>query len=279
MIQDNFTIRLSLSVCLLFTIIAANAQTAYDFDHSRKFGLYLYNTGQYELAVQEFERAVFYLPSDSAANSMLFKTYAILGQTAKAVDGYVRFTHDADLQFMPNEYGSIYANSLIQRGEYLEALSFINRNCCLAEKDKYYLSVLLVRKEWEMARDFAATYDKNNPAVLPLIDITNKTEHIKHRSPFLGALFSAIVPGSGKLYAGNWQDALIGFIMTTGSGIVAYRAYDKYGINNPYTWFAGTLAIGYYSGNIYGGYNTAKKYNLRHEDELVNETKRIISDF
>ena len=125
MIQVNFTIRLSLSVCLLYISLFVSAQTAYDFDHSRKFGIYLYNTGQYELAVQEFERAVFYNLSDSAANSMLFKTYTFLGQTSKAIDSYIRFSNDANLHLMPNEYGSIYVNSLIQQGEYLEALSFI----------------------------------------------------------------------------------------------------------------------------------------------------------
>lgn len=255
------------------------AQNAYDFDHTLKFGQYLYNTSQFELAAQEFERAVFYEPKDSISNFMLFKTYSILNQTDKALSVYKRYSHDAPLSEMPQQYGSLYSGLLIKNGMYDDCMDFVKHNCCLLDRQRYVVSVLMAQAKWEDAWTEAEKLNLNNPAISPLLQLVDKSKNTKYRKPFIGALFSAVLPGSGKLYAGNWEDAVIGFLMTSASGFVAYRAYDKYGVKNGYTWFSGILALGYYSGNVYGGYNAVKKYNLKKENELVDETKRYISDF
>ncbi|MFB6342730.1 tetratricopeptide repeat protein [Saccharicrinis sp. FJH62] len=279
--QDSFMIRLknSLLFFLLFFSLNALSQTAYDFEHSLKFGQYLFNTNQYNLAAQEFERAVYFQPQDSVSNFMLFKTYSILNQKDKALIAYRNYSKDYDLKLMPDSYGTLYASLLIKDGDYDECMSFIEKNCCLSYKSKYIVSTRLVEKDWQEAWDAAELLNGNEPNISPLLNLVDESKNLKLKHPALGAVFSAIIPGTGKVYAGAWQDGLVGFFMTSISGLLAYRAYDKYGIKNPYTWFLGAMAVGYYSGNVYGGYNTVRKYNLSKEDEIVNKTKLYISDF
>lgn len=279
--QDNFMIRLKIKLLAILVLIPFTGftQTAYDFEHTLKFGQYLFNTNQYQLAAQEFERAVYFAPKDSSSNFMLFKTYSILNQKDKALYSYKKFSNDFALKLMPDNYGTIYASLLIKDGQYNDCIDFITHNCCLSNKSKYLVSTYLVQKNWETAWHEAKNLNESSPGVSPLLNLVDKSREINYKSPGLGALFSAIIPGTGKLYAGAWQDAIVGFLMTSTSGFLAYRAYDKYGIENPYTWFLGAMAIGYYSGNVYGGYNTVRKYNLSQEEDIVNETKRYISDF
>lgn len=279
--QASYMIRLRTSIILLFHILIASvySQTAYDFEHTLKFGQYLFNTNQYQLAAQEFERAVYFHPNDSLSNFMLFKTYSVLNQTDKALSGYKKYSGDKTLSSMPDSYGTLYASLLIKNANYSQCLSFIDKNCCLSDKSKYLVSTYLVKKEWDKAWSEAEYLDSTHPEISPLLNLVDKSKAINYKSPGLGAVFSAIIPGTGKLYAGAWQDAIIGFLMTSTSGFLAYRSYDKYGIRNPYTWFLGAVAIGYYSGNVYGGYNAVRKYNLKQEQTIVDETKRYISDF
>ncbi|MFB6316979.1 hypothetical protein [Saccharicrinis sp. FJH54] len=272
-------LKINLLLTLLFLSGYAFSQTAYDFEHSLKFGQYLFNTNQYSLAVQEFERAVYFEPGDSVSNFMLFKTYSILNQKDKALSAYKNYSHDANLSFMPDSYGTLYASLLIKNGDYETCMSFIEKNCCLSHKQKYIVSTRLVQKEWQKAWDAAAQLSGNEPNISPLLNLVDESKNMNRKHPALGALFSAVLPGSGKVYAGNWADGLVGFFMTSVSGFLAYRAYDKYGIKNPYTWFLGAMAVGYYSGNVYGGYNAVRKYNHSQEDEIVTKTKLYISDF
>jgi TM2 domain-containing membrane protein YozV len=271
-------IRLKTSILLLFVLTSVYAQQAYDFEHTLKFGQYLYNTTQYNLASQEFERAVYYKPSDSLSNILLFKTYTILNQKDKALASYIAYTNDSALRLMPDYYGTPYIKLLIKNEEYSDCLGFLERNCCVSNRNTYYVTTMLAQKNWESAWEYASKLKGNEPNISPLLNLVEKSRNTRYKKPFVGALFSAIIPGTGKVYAGAWQDGIIGFFMTSISGFLAYRAYDKYGIENPYTWFVGGMALGYYTGNVYGGQSAVKKYNLKKENEIVDETKRYISD-
>ena len=83
--------------------------------------------------------------------------------------------------------------------------------------------------------------------------------HDRQVSPVVNALFSSAIPGLGQARTGRYRDALISFsaVAILGSG----------------TWYllskgetAAGAAVGFflaitYGGNMYGAYNSAKKYN------------------
>ncbi len=93
--------------------------------------------------------------------------------------------------------------------------------------------------------------------------------HPQRKSPFAAALFSAMVPGAGKIYTKNYGDGITSFIVT---GLFAFLSYDNFRAHhNARGWiFAGTAAF-FNAGNIYGSYISARNYNLEKEEELNNE--------
>jgi len=88
---------------------------------------------------------------------------------------------------------------------------------------------------------------------LSLIIKTNK-------SPWLASFFSALIPGSGRIYAGKTWDGIMGMWTMYLAGSVAYYSIkDQRPIAGP---LFGTIAIIVYIGEIYGGWRTAKYYNV-----------------
>ena len=108
-----------------------------------------------------------------------------------------------------------------------------------------------------------------------LSEIVDKGLLIKMKSPLLAGIFSSIIPGSGKVYAGRWKDGLISFLMTSSAAIIAIRGINK-DKTTFYPWAMGSLAMVYYSGNIYGSAQAAKKINKIKEDELVNQVRDFV---
>jgi putative component of membrane protein insertase Oxa1/YidC/SpoIIIJ protein YidD len=78
------------------------------------------------------------------------------------------------------------------------------------------------------------------------------------KSPALAVLFSALVPGTGRAYAGRTHDAFTGFMLFAFSATFAVQTYrEERPIAAPI--FIG-LATLIYGGEIYGAYRTAKYY-------------------
>jgi TM2 domain-containing membrane protein YozV len=100
-------------------------------------------------------------------------------------------------------------------------------------------------------------------------NIFSNKERWQRKSPFAAALFSAMVPGAGKIYTENYGDGITSFIVT---GLFAFLAYDNFRAHhNTRAWiFTGTAAF-FNAGNIYGSYISARNYNLEREEELNNE--------
>ena len=81
------------------------------------------------------------------------------------------------------------------------------------------------------------------------------------KSPLLAGLMSAILPGSGRIYAGRVLDGIMGMWMMYLVGNSAYNAIENERI------IAGPLfgiAAGFvYLGEIYGGWRAAKSINIQ----------------
>lgn len=89
---------------------------------------------------------------------------------------------------------------------------------------------------------------------------------VKHKSALTAGLMSAIVPGSGKLYAGYKWKALSSFLQVVITGLVASENYYKAGPASPqFIFFAGIFSI-MYTGNIWGSILSVKiKKNETHK--------------
>jgi hypothetical protein len=92
------------------------------------------------------------------------------------------------------------------------------------------------------------------------------------KSPLLAGLMSAILPGSGRIYAGRALDGFMGMWMMYLVGNSAYNAIKKERpIAGP---IFGTAAGFVYLGEIYGGWRAAKYYQYS-EKNIYENTFRI----
>lgn len=179
------------------------------------------------------------------------------------------------IKFVETEsaFGQEYYKLLIQTNRYNDANQFLSQKEYFKEKPDMELSVYILQKDWKTA---AIYRDENQLRInKSLSEIVDKGLLIKKKSPLLAGIFSAIIPGTGKVYSGRWKDGVISFLMTTSAGLVAIRGIKK-DKSNVYPWAMGTLSMVYYTGNIYGSAQTAKKINKTKEDELVNQVRDFI---
>ena len=92
----------------------------------------------------------------------------------------------------------------------------------------------------------------------------------KSRSPLLAGVLSAIIPGSGKFYAGKKGEGISSFIATAGLGLVTWENYRKNGINNFKTIAFGSAFAFSYLANIYGAVLRVNILETEYRDNVKN---------
>ena len=74
----------------------------------------------------------------------------------------------------------------------------------------------------------------------------------KAKSPFLAGIYSAVLPGAGKFYAGKKRQAIASFLPIVSLAAVTYEAYRKGGLRSARFIAFGSLFSVFYGGNIWG---------------------------
>jgi len=98
------------------------------------------------------------------------------------------------------------------------------------------------------------------------ISLVSQYQEIPQKSEKLAAVLSAILPGSGYIYAAHYGDGITALAINS-----LWIAGAVTGIRAEYYAVAGVLAgvgLPFYLGNIYGSANAAKKWNLKVKGDL-----------
>ncbi len=91
-----------------------------------------------------------------------------------------------------------------------------------------------------------------------LNSISTGLKNYKKRSPFVAGLYSAIIPGSGKIYAGKKKQGIAAFFPVLASGLLAWEALNKSGIKSTRFILMGSVFGVFYIGNIWGSVAAVK---------------------
>lgn len=110
--------------------------------------------------------------------------------------------------------------------------------------------------------EFLVNYpeDKRVPGVQASFGLLDEYESQPRKSPALAGIMSAVIPGSGQMYAERYKDGLMAF-MVNGlfiAGTVAALDDDNYAL----AAIVGGVGLPFYLGNIYGAANASRKWNL-----------------
>ena len=102
--------------------------------------------------------------------------------------------------------------------------------------------------------------DERVLAVKQAFLLLDEYEALPLKSPFLAGTLSALLPGSGQLYAEHYKDGLMAFLVNALFITGTIVALDNE--NYAFAAIAGGVGLPFYVGNIYGAANAARKWNL-----------------
>ncbi len=262
------------SISLLLVSNLLSGQGLYDYEHSKEYADYLFKSGQYKLAVEEFERVVFLRPADTLAQDKLIKSYRLGGDYPGGLQRLYSF-YSADGE-MPTTFRKEELRLWVMSDSLANAARSLDRlNIPATDKQAYRLGLYLLGRKWEEAQALSTHIETKNSLGAKFNDILQKRVKAGRKSPLLAAALSSVVPGLGKVYTKNYADAAMALLFVGANAWQAYRGFSKNGKSSVYGWVFGGLAASFYIGNIYGAGKAAKRYNKKLDDDAYQKAKYI----
>jgi hypothetical protein len=264
------------TILFLLLPVLAYSQNLYNSVNSKKFANFLYNSQEYALAAAEFERISFLDSSDFQSGYMLLKSYRKSQQYNKGLRRAESFL--ATPEFLTSKLQNEYVFLLIKNGSYSKAGQFLGEKSKIpsGQKDFLQLSMLLMYGDYQKAGIVGGNIGESaDVKTVGLKRLASEAALIEFKNPGLSLVLSGVVPGLGKVYAGQWKDGLISFLFIGAAVYQAYRGFDKKGTSSAYGWIYAGLGTGFYLGNLYGSYKAVNKYNHKQRHDIYHRTEKI----
>jgi hypothetical protein len=96
--------------------------------------------------------------------------------------------------------------------------------------------------------------------------IYNERYFGRTKNPALAAAASALVPGLGKVYAGELAEGISSFLTVGSFAAITAENWAKHGLKNWKTILFGAMGAVFYIGNIYGSYISVSIHNEELKD-------------
>ncbi len=272
---------LSISL-IIFISTAAQGLLAQD---SAISGDIFYVRGDYVLARLEYERALLSPMSEEKEDMLIAKSGLSLLRTDKFRESVLSLRGDRSFSVM---YLRMYASfragyverALIDQGKILDSAATQS-----SQKGRAKLlggSVYLDSGDFPEAERYYTQLQKDTEDEIVqrlcgsvLTSMSAYTE-ISRKNQILAGFFSAVLPGSGQLYAGHTADALSAFFfnsMFIGSASVIYNLENRAGRSHTASGIFGFVALIFYLSNITGAIAAASQTNVYNERKFQSEIR------
>lgn len=243
----------------------------------------LYQEGDYLRAAGEFQRYMF--AHNAQCDSILYKIglcYELSNEPEIALKYYNKIIDNYPNSKLLDAAHYQIAHTYFSLGKYNESINYINESIrkISLPTSKFKMGLLLginylYKREWKTAnKQFSSllnNYTYDGSTVSTLNSLSLKGMQLKYKNRTCAGVLSAIIPGTGKMYTGRFQDGLYSFFVV---GLTAWQAYDGFnekGARSIKGWIYGTLGATFYLGNIYGSVVSVKIHNKKLEDNLINQ--------
>jgi TM2 domain-containing membrane protein YozV len=244
----------------------------------KAFARELYIKGRYFDYIAEAERLrLFY--KDESLDYCIYSAYYHGGQYNTIVD-YYRYYSENDKMKLPAAL--LVSGSYAKLKDYHKSYSIL-KNFSYEDIDKdLKLSLFAGRIESLIYRDDLNSIKQEISAASPFLKDYNSfllvskallaRENIRIISAPGSAVMSAFIPGAGQIYSGDIYEGVLSFLSVASTLAGGFYLKKKGEKNSSYTvfFFSGL----FYTGNIYGAYNSALSSNNR----VLKSWRSAVSD-
>lgn len=276
----NRCLLLNLIVGLFFAVFPSqglSSRITIDSEDQFTYAVHLMEKGDYERAIGEFERLVYFFPGDEKIPEARYR----IGLCYFKNGEYERARKAAHELYGDHPESIIGGKALL-----LIAESYYVQDV-LSEANHYYVLVLehfgdsdlrdraLYRLGWsrmrtdqwrEASRTFKGV-EKESPLFPSAKDLSERSlegEALPYKDPVTAGVMAGVLPGLGHLYCGRPKDGAVSFLL---NGLFVWAAYEAF--EEDHAVLGGILSfmeLGWYSGNIYSAVNCAHKHNRAVRD-------------
>ncbi|HAQ37429.1 MAG TPA: hypothetical protein DCX89_06490 [Saprospirales bacterium] len=276
---NDYMIRWIKFFCLILLLdVSGSSQGLFSYENSLQFADYLFESGQFSLASEEYERVVFLNPHDSASIGRLLESYRMQNRSELGLKRAGQLIGDRD-DLPVKLFSQIYYLEMEnKRFEEAEQLVKLQSNLDDTQKNLAHLGLAISQNKWNDARSYYLNHQmaEESPYYTSLGNIIQEYSSKRKKSPLLAATLSTIIPGAGKAYTGRWADGAIALVFIGSNAWQSYRGFEKDGIKSVRGWVFGAIGFGFWVGNIYGSYQTARQHNQSVMQKYHDKASDII---
>ena len=278
-----------------FTMVAVTllffaAVTAPASDPALDLGDHLFALGDYDGAITEYKRFLFFDAAHPRAGEVQFKiglAYRAQGWWPEAVEAMIAAIQGTTETELQAERRVELAVTLIASGAYDLALVELikvdmrSQSARLRQRARFLRGVAyLYQFKWEQARSvFQAYFDEipNTARGAAEIDaLFSEAINLPQKSEKTARLLSTFLPGLGQTYAEDWKNGLNALLL---NGVLGYVTLDA-AIERDYddallSFFF--LFHRYYAGNRYRAAEAAQTFNDRENRRYVDKILQALS--
>jgi len=283
---DVKTVRITVFFLILFILLpgrlCAGDFTSRYYDlrerEIREFGVELFLAGEYYRSITEARRYLFLFPEGPRSEEIAKRigdAYLMSHEWEEAVAAYDDFFTRFPASPLTAAATFHKAIALLKLGHTTEAerLFQLIMSGPASEKKgvaaRWEILLLIRQNRFEEAESLLKDRmlrPEIEKELSHLDELLKQKREVRHKSPQIAGILSAILPGSGQFYNERYQDGLYSFFLNSLFILAAYKAYDSenYGLGAILTLFE----LGWYSGGIYGAVGGAHKFNSKLDEDL-----------
>lgn len=266
---------LPLILMVILGHILARTQDLYTPEATKQFADYLFSKGDYDFASEEYARLFFMQPQNDTILVRLSQSLRKQGNYSLATDIFRQHRLPSlGNSWVEQEY---LATLLFQKDEvhFKEGLA-VTRHTSDENLLRSQVEFALLKRNWQTAAGLLLLSDPSYTWTDTYNQRLQEAQAFRAKKPWLAATYSAIVPGSGKVYAKNVKEGITSFFFVAAMAYQSYRAFNRRGLESVTGWIYGGLGLGFYLGNIYGAHQSARNYNQRRLDAIYHEVDQLI---
>jgi tetratricopeptide (TPR) repeat protein len=247
----------------------------------------LLENGRFRQSAEEFERFAFFFPNHPERRNAVLaagRAHMLAGDRGEALQNFNSLLRDGVTDPVAVDAFFLSAETYMMLGNPREAIMLLTHLIALTDDpvvaDRARLRIGWIHFEQTDRTGTRHAWGQISPEgrrtyrVEALETALDQADHLPRKNPTLAGVLS-IVPGTGQLYVGRYQDAMAALIVNGGLFWAAYDSFDN-GLNG----LGGLLTlvgVGFYTANIYGAVSSAHKFNQDQQRGFVEQLKRNAS--